>query len=241
MLYHETDLCIDEHYSDTAGYTDQVFGLSHLLGFKFALRIRDISDLKLFYFSKATDLHKMQDVIQGRINTNITQENYEDVLRLPYSIKEGKVSGSLIMSKLGSYAKQNSLDTALREMGRIEKTIFILDYTSDEALRRCIQRGLNKGEAMNALARAIFFGKRGELRERELQDQLQRASTLNILTNAIYMCVCNTKYLEKAIDHLKTQENLNERLLKHISSLNWAHINFLGEYSFDLKNMPKLK
>lgn len=179
----------------------------------------------------------MQDVIQGRINTNITQENYEDVLRLPYSIKEGKVSGSLIMSKLGSYAKQNSLDTALREMGRIEKTIFILDYTSDEALRRRIQRGLNKGEAMNALARAIFFGKRGELRERELQDQLQRASALNILINAT--CVWNTKYLEKAIDYLKTTENMDERLLKHISPLNWSHINFLGEYSFDVKNMPK--
>jgi TnpA family transposase len=237
LLYHETDLCIDEHYTDTAGYTDQVFGLSHLLGFKFAPRIRDISDLKLFYFSKITDLHKMEDVMQGRINTNIILENYEDVLRLAYSIKEGKVSGSLIMSKLGSYARQNSLATALREMGRIEKTIFILDYISDEALRRRIQRGLNKGEAMNALARAIFFGKRGELRERELQDQLQRASALNILINAI--CVWNTKYLEKAIDYLKTIENMDERLLKHISPLNWSHINFLGEYSFDVKNMPK--
>lgn len=78
------------------------------------------------------------------------------------------------MGKLGSYARRNKLATALREMGRIEKTIFILDYISNEALRRRIQRGLNKGEAMNGngLARALFFGKRGELRERGLQDQL---------------------------------------------------------------------
>ena len=95
------------------------------------------------------------------------------------------MSGSLIMSKLGSYSRQNALATALREMGRIEKTIFILDYISNESLRRRIQRGLNKGEAVNGLARAIFFGKRGELRERELQDQLQRASALNIIINAI--------------------------------------------------------
>ena len=46
-------------------------------------------------------------------------------------------------------------------MGRIEKTIFILDYISNEELRRRIQKGLNKGEAANALARAIFFAKRG--------------------------------------------------------------------------------
>jgi len=89
------------------------------------------------------------------------------------------------MGKIGSYARQNSLATALREMGRIEKTIFILDYLSSEALRRKIHRGLNKGEAMNGLAKATFFGKHGELRERALQNQLQRASALNIIINAI--------------------------------------------------------
>lgn len=59
------------------------------------------------------------------------------------------------MGKLGSYSRQNSLAAALREMGRIEKTIFILNYISDESLRRKIQKGLNKGEAMIGLARAI--------------------------------------------------------------------------------------
>ena len=73
------------------------------------------------------------------------------------ALRKGCVSGSLMMSKLGSYARQNSLATALREMGRIEKTIFILDYISNETLRRRIQRGLNKGEAKKAMARNIFF------------------------------------------------------------------------------------
>ncbi len=81
---------------------------------------------------------------------------------------------------------------ALQEMGRIEKTIFLLDYVSDNALRRRVQRGLNKGESMNSLARAFFFGKRGELRERALNDQLQRASALSLLINAI--SVWNTVY-----------------------------------------------
>ena len=237
LLYHETDLCIDEHYTDTAGYTDQVFGLCHLLGFRFAPRIRDISELKLYSFTKPCDYSKIENIIQGKINTKIIRENYDNILRLAYSIREGKVSGSLIMSKLGSYARQNALATALREMGRIEKTIFILDYISNESLRRRIQRGLNKGEAVNALARAIFFGKRGELRERELQSQLQRASALNILINTI--SVWNTTYLQKAIDYLKSAGNFNDELLKHIAPLRWEHINFLGEYSFDTRNVPE--
>jgi TnpA family transposase len=238
LLYHETDLCIEEHYTDTAGYTDQVFALMHLLGFRFAPRIRDIADSKLYSFSKTNIYTDMGSVIQGEIRPKIIEDNYSDVLRLACSIREGVVSGSLIMSKLGSYARQNLLATALREMGRIEKTIFLLDYISDETLRRRIQRGLNKGEAMNALARAIFFGKRGELREKELQDQLQRASALNILINAI--SVWNTVYLQKAIEYMKSKNDLDEELLKHISPLGWAHINFLGEYTFNQKNIPKI-
>ena len=237
LLYHETELNIEEHYTDTAGYTDQVFGLSHLLGFKFAPRIRDISDLKLYCIEKPNCYPKIEEILSSRINFKKIEDNFDDVLRLAYSIKEGKVTASLIMGKLGSYARQNALSTTLQEMGKIEKTIFILDYITNESLRRRIQRGLNKGEAMNALARAIFFGKRGELRERELQEQLQRASSLNVLINSI--SIWNTTYLQKAINHLKKEQKFDEKLLKHISPLGWEHINFLGEYTFDIKNVPK--
>lgn len=230
LLHHETDLMIEEHYTDTAGYTDQIFGLTHLLGFKFAPRIRDLSDAKLFTFKQTKEYPKLNALLRGQINTKIIQENYEECLRLAHSLREGTVSASLIMGKLGSYARQNSLATALREMGRIEKTIFILNYISDESLRRKIQKGLNKGEAMNALARAIFFGKQGELRERTMQHQLQRASALNIIINAI--SVWNTIYLTEALEHQKNQGHFKEELLPHISPLGWEHINFLGEYHF---------
>ncbi len=234
LLYHESELLINEHYTDTAGYTDQIFGLSHLLGFRFAPRIRDISELKLYSFPSSSDYSEIEEIIQGKINKKIMRDNYDDVLRLAHSIQQGKVSGSLMMSKLGSYSRQNALATALREMGRIEKTIFILDYITDRTFRRRIQRGLNKGEAINALARAIFFGKLGEIRERELQDQLQRASALSLIINAII--VWNTVYLKKAVDYLKAEGSVNDDLLEHIAPHGWEHINFLGDYNFNVKN-----
>lgn len=129
LLEHETDLCITEHYTDTAGYTDQVFGLSHLLGFVFAPRIRDISDSKLYLLPGMELKKNINDLASARININIIEQNYEDILRLAYSIKEGLVSSSLILSKLGSYSRQNSLAKALQEMGRIEKTIGLHRYT----------------------------------------------------------------------------------------------------------------
>ncbi|PEP14007.1 Tn3 family transposase [Bacillus wiedmannii] len=238
LLHHETDLNIEEHYTDTAGYTDQIFGLTHLLGFKFAPRIRDLSDSKLFTIDKASEYPKLEAILRGQINIKVIEENYEDVLRLAHSIREGTVSASLIMGKLGSYSRQNSLATALREMGRIEKTIFILNYISDESLRRKIQRGLNKGEAMNGLARAIFFGKQGELRERTIQHQLQRASALNIIINAI--SIWNTLHLTKAVEYQKQSDSFNEELLHHMSPLGWEHINLLGEYHFNSAKMVSL-
>jgi TnpA family transposase len=178
----------------------------------------------------------LKGILRGKINTTVIKENFDDVLRLAHSIREGRVSGSLIMGKLGSYARQNKIATALREIGRIEKTIFILDYITNETLRKRIHRGLNKGEAMNGLARALFFGKRGEFRERGIQDQLQRASALNILINAI--SVWNTVYLSEVTQEFKKNNILKEELLSHISPLGWEHINFLGEYKFDSNRLP---
>lgn len=238
LLHHESDLVIEEHYTDTAGYTDQVFGLAHLLGFRFAPRLRDLATSKLYTIGSPKEFSNIEALIRGQINMKLIYDNYDDVLRLAHSIREGKVSGALIMGKLGSYTRQNKVAKALREIGRIEKTIFILDYLSDKTMRRRIQRGLNKGEAMNALARAIFFGKHGELRERALQDQLQRSSALNLLINAI--SVWNTVYLSAAINVLKKKEPFDEELLKHISPLGWEHINFLGEYRFSKNEIAPL-
>jgi hypothetical protein len=52
------------------------------------------------------------------------------------------------------------------------------------------------------------------------------------LANSIV--IWNTKYLTKAWKVYKERyPNTDENLLKHISPLNWEHINFLGKYFFD--------
>lgn len=101
-----------------------------------------------------------------------------------------------------------------------------------------IEKGLNKGKATNALARAIFFGKGGKLHEKALKNQLQRASVLNIIINAI--SVWNTICLEKTIDFLKEKNALKEDLLNYIFPLGWEHINLLAGYTFSMKNVISL-
>lgn len=131
------------------------------------------------------------------LNTKHVTAHWEEILRLATSIQQGTVTASLMLRKLGAYPRQNGLALALRELGRLERTLFTLQYLKDVELRRRIHVGLNKGEARNALARAVFFNRLGELRDRTYENQRHRASGLNLVVAAIVLW--NTVYLERAV------------------------------------------
>jgi TnpA family transposase len=119
------------------------------------------------------------------MNLKEIEIHWREVLRLVTSIKQRTVTASLMLKKLASYPKQNGLAKALREIGRIERTLFMLDWFRDPDPRRRVQAGLNKGEARNALARAVFMYRPGEIRDRKPENQSYRASGLRLLTTAI--------------------------------------------------------
>jgi hypothetical protein len=96
-------------------------------------------------------------------------------------------------------------------------------------LRRRVQFGLNKGDAKNALARAVFLNRLGEIRDRSFENQRYRASGLNLAVAAITLW--NTVYLDRAIQSLRDSgQPIDEELLPHISPLGWEHINLTGDY-----------
>ncbi|MED4567823.1 Tn3 family transposase, partial [Bacillus atrophaeus] len=61
------------------------------LGFRFAPRLRDLADSKLFTIQTPNEFPKLENILRGRINTKMIQENFDDVLRVAHSIREGKV------------------------------------------------------------------------------------------------------------------------------------------------------
>ena len=229
LLYHESDLRIEEHYTDTAGFTDHVFALMHLLGFRFAPRIRDLGDTKLYIPKGDAAYEALKPMIGGTLNIKHVRAHWDEILRLATSIKQGTVTASLMLRKLGSYPRQNGLAVALRELGRIERTLFILDWLQSVELRRRVHAGLNKGEARNALARAVFFNRLGEIRDRSFEQQRYRASGLNLVTAAIVLW--NTVYLERAAYGLRSNGHaVDDALFQYLSPLGWEHINLTGDY-----------
>ncbi|XMA23507.1 Tn3 family transposase (plasmid) [Bacillus bombysepticus] len=233
LLYHETDLKIEEHYTDAAGFVDHVFGMCHMLGFRFAPRIKTISKNKIYTFDKPTKQSNLEFMIGGTIQVKKIEENWDDLLRLISSVRNGTVTASLILKKLAAYPRQNSLSVALREIGRIERTLYTLEWLQSPELRRHVHIGLNKGEAKHALARAVFFNRLGEIRDRSYEDQLHRASGLQLLISAIVLW--NTVYISHAVDALRAKGvDIPEEHLQHISPLGWEHITLTGDYVWNL-------
>jgi len=229
LMHHESSIDIREHYTDTAGAIDHVFGLCQLLGFLFAPRIRDLADRRLYVVGARTGYKALDPLIGGAVDFRLIAENWGEILRLAASIRAGTVAPSAILRRLAAYPRQNALAKALKEIGRLERTLFTLDWISDPALRRRSNAGLNKGEAHHALKRAVFFHRLGEIRDRTFENQSYRASGLNLAVAAIILW--NTVYLGRVVDELRSRgEVIADELLAHAAPLGWEHIAFNGDY-----------
>ena len=237
LLRHGTGLRPAEHYVDTGGATDQVFGLFALLGIRFAPRLRDLKDRRLYAFRGTAVPDLLAGMVGGTLDTDHLRANWDEALRLAVSVGAGHVAASDVLRRLAAYPRQNGLAVTLREIGRLERTLFTLDWLRSSELRRRANAGLNKGEARNALARAVFFHRLGELRDRSFENQAYRASGLNLLVAAIILW--NTRYLQAAFDTLRTRGSaITPELVRHVAPLGWEHISLTGDYVWAAEAQP---
>ena len=109
----------------------------------------------------------------------------------------------------------------------------MLQWLRDPALRRRVTAGLNKGEARNALARAVFLNRLGEIRDRSFENQRYRASGLNLVVAAITLW--NTVYLDRAVKALREDRVVEDQLLQHLSPLPWEHIHLTGDSTVGMR------
>jgi TnpA family transposase len=168
-------------------------------------------------------------ISSDKLNFKAIRAHWDEVPQLATSIKQGTVTASLMLRKLGSYPRQNGLAVALRELGRIERALFILDWLQSVELRRRVHAGLNKGEARNALARAVFFNRLSEIRDRSFEQQRYRASGRNLVTAAVVLW--NTVYLERATHALRGNTHaVDNAQLQYLSPLGWEQVNLTGDY-----------
>lgn len=122
--------------TDTGAYTDVVFGLFWLLGYRFCPRIADIGGARYWRIDPSADYGLLNGIASHRINTKLIEENWDDMLRLAGSLKLGTVQATSIMKTLRIDDHPTKLAQAVAELGRIDKTIHALTFIDDESKRR---------------------------------------------------------------------------------------------------------
>jgi TnpA family transposase len=174
-------------------------------------------------------------LIGGRVRADLIRDCWPHMLRMIAAIANGAVLPSHMLRQLAAYPKRNAVAVALREIGRIERSIFMLNWLADDALQRRQQVGLNKGEAHHALKSALCLNRRGEFRDRTSARQDSRAAGLNFLAAAVIYH--NTAALGRVVANLTEQgAPPDPDLLAHVSPLPWEHIQLTGEYRWKREN-----
>jgi TnpA family transposase len=233
VLEQQTELQPTEIMTDTGAYTDTMFGIFHLLGYQFSPRLADIGGSRFWRVDQNADYGALNALAAQRINTARIAEHWEDLLRLAGSLKLGTVQASGLIRTLQTKDRPTRLARALEEVGRLVKTLYLLRYIEDEAYRRRILVQLNRGEGRHQLARVVFHGKRGELRQRYREGQEDQLGALGLVVNVIVLW--NTIYMDAALDQLRASGfDVRDEDVARLSPLGFDHINMLGRYAFTL-------
>lgn len=231
VLEQQTELQPTQIMTDTGAYSDIVFGLFRLLGYRFCPRLADVGGTRFWRSSPGADYGKLNGLARQSIRRERIEVYWDEMLRLVGSLKLGLVPATGIMRTLQVGDRLTGLAQALAEFGRIEKTLHTLTYIDDEAKRRATLTQLNRGESRHNLARAVFHGKRGELRQRYRDGQEDQLGALGLVVNIIVLW--NTIYMSAALDQLRAQGYpIHDEDVARLSPLIFDHINMLGRYSF---------
>ncbi|VXC99766.1 transposase (fragment) [Sphingomonas sp. 8AM] len=134
LLHHGADLAIERHHTFGGGVSDHVFALCHLLGFRFAPRIPNIAARRLHLFADTRPGPDIAPLAAQPIDEALIAGHWTDVIRLATSIRTGVTSASVMLERLGSCPRAKGLALALREVGRVERTLFTLDWGTGERM-----------------------------------------------------------------------------------------------------------
>ncbi len=233
LLEQQTNLNPTEIMTDTAGASDMIFGLFWLLGYQFSPRLADAGESVFYRIDKSADYGILNELATSKINIDRIEQHWDDMMRIAGSLKLGTMRASELIRSLLKSDKPSNLAKAIIDAGRINKTLYLLNYINDEDYRRRILTQLNRGEERHSVARTIFYGQRGEMRKSYREGQEDQLGALGLVLNATVLW--NTIYMESALNHLENQSvKMDDNLIQRLSPLLHQHINVLGHYSFTL-------
>ena len=232
VLYHESDLDLEEHYTDTHGYTEINFAAFAMIGIRFCPRIRRLHRQRIYCADPARDHGVLEPVLKrGRraVNFRLLAEQWGRIGQFYAAFPAGHATASAALQRLNRFQASNRFYAANRELGRALKTEFVLQYMSEPKLRAKVRRGLLKVEQLHALARAVYYGHRGRITAREVYDQMNACSCLTLIL------ACIVYWQAREISQMAAAPDFpfDLDLITHVSPIEWKNVILYGEIKID--------
>jgi TnpA family transposase len=239
LLKNLSDVSPHTLYSDTQGQSAPVFALAYLLGIKLMPRIRNLKELIFYKADKNVRYENIEALFldgkerQQVIDWKLIQTHWFDMMRVVLSIRNGKISSAMLLRKLGNYSRKNKLYQAFRELGRVVRTEFLLQYIQDMEMREKITAGTNKAEAYNGFAKWVFFGDDGIISTNNRTEQEKCIKYNQLVTNAIILqnVADQTAIIQKL---LKEGYPVTKEALAFISPFVTESRKRFGDYSLNM-------
>jgi TnpA family transposase len=236
LLKNKSALQPDTLHADTHGQSEPVFGLASLLGITLMPRMRTWNDVTFYRVDRGTPYKHLDRLFTQVIAWDLIERYWQDIMQVVLSIQAGKVLPSMLLQKLGVYSRKSNLYKAFSEVGRVERTIFLLEYMSDPAMRQNIRAETTKVESYNNFTDWIAFGG-PVLRSGDPVEQEKRIKYRDLVANAVMLhtVVDMTNALH---DLQRTGVCITPELVARLSPYLTEHIKRFGQYLIDLNTPP---
>jgi TnpA family transposase len=236
-LKNQSEIQPDTLHADTQGQSEPVFGLCRLLGIKLMPRMRGLSDVTFYRAAKSIRYEHIDALFTGEIDWDLIATHARDMIQVVLSIQAGRVMPSMLPRKLGTHNRRSLLYRAFRELGRVERTLFLLRFFSTIEIRRVIRAETTKIEAYNDFLDWVSFGcpviKSGDPVEQE--KQLKYAS---LVANTVMLS--NVADLTTVLSEMAADGHaVTPALVASLSPYTRAHILRFGQYALDMANLPE--
>jgi len=225
-------------HADTQGQSTAIFGLSYLLGIHLMPRIRHWMDLTL-YRPSSQDRYTHIDTLFGeQVDWELIRTMLPDMLRVALWIRAGKILPSTILRGLATYSRKNKLYFAFRELGRVVRTIFLLQYVSSVEMRHVIQAATNKCEAFNKSVDWVSFGPAGLLAQGTRDEQRKFIKYNHLVANllAFHTLVNMTQALQRI---QQAGHTIDLEVLATFNPYHTDQYNRFGNYALNPNRSPE--
>ena len=216
---------------DTHGYTDFAMSHARLLGFDLCPRLKELKQRHLFVPRGTKVPAEIAAVCEANVDVALIEKHWDSLVHLAASVMSGHASAVAALARFGSAAQGDPIYEAGVQLGRLLRTAFLADYFVKDAFRNELRRVLNRGEAVNALKRAIYTGRISPAQAKRVDEMQAVADALSLMANIVM--AWNTSQMQAVLDRWSNRRQvIPPELIGKIAPTRLESINLRGVFRF---------